>query len=89
MRASREKRPEGAMRIYSSPDVVVDEQKPGSLVVNSKHWERSRICEVPLALALLPHGGLADSITAAQIFSQAETAKLFCSDGSAMGAAEK
>jgi hypothetical protein len=54
------------MRIYSSPDVVVDEQKPGSLVVNSKHWERSRICEVPLALALLPHGGLADSITAAQ-----------------------
>jgi hypothetical protein len=67
----------------------VDEQKPGSLVVNSKHWERSRICEVPLALALLPHGSLADSITAAQIFSQAETAKLFCSDGSAMGAAEK
>jgi hypothetical protein len=46
------------MRIYSSPDVVVDEQKPGSLVVNSKHWERSRICEAPLALALLPHGGL-------------------------------
>src|SRR6478609_8459665 len=74
------------MRIYSSPDVVVDEQKPGSLVVNSKHWERSRICEVPLALALLPHGGLADSITAAQIFSQAE---LFRSDGSAMRAAEK
>jgi hypothetical protein len=67
VRASREKRPEGAMRIYSSPDVVVDEQKPGSLVVNSKHWERSRICEVPLALALLPHGGFADSITAAQI----------------------
>jgi hypothetical protein len=76
------------MRIYSSPDVVVDEQKPGCLVVNSKHWERSRI-EVPLALAHLPHGGLADSITAAQIFSQAETAKLFRIDGSAMGAAEK
>lgn len=57
------------MRIYSSPDVVVDEQKPGSLVVNGKHRERSRICEVPLALALLPHGSLADSITAAQIFS--------------------
>ena len=35
------------MRIYVS-DVVVDEQKPGSLVVNSKHWERSRICEVSL-----------------------------------------
>jgi len=84
-RASREKRPERAMRIYSSPDVAVDEQKPGSLVVNSKHWERSRICEVPLALALLPHGGLADSTTAAQIFSQAETAKLFRSDVSAMG----
>jgi hypothetical protein len=65
------------MRIYSSPDVVVDEQKPGSLVVNGKHWERSRICEVPLALALLPHGGLADSITAAQIFSQAETENCF------------
>jgi hypothetical protein len=41
------------MRIYSSLDVVVDEQKPGILVVNCKHWERSRICEVPLALALL------------------------------------
>ncbi len=65
------------MRIYWSLDVVVDEQKPGSLVVNSKHWEGSRICEVPLALALLPHGGLADSITAAQIFSQAETANCF------------
>jgi hypothetical protein len=41
----------------------VDEQKPGSVVVSSKHWERSRICEVPLALALLPHGGLADTTT--------------------------
>ena len=45
-----------------SPDAVVDEQKPGSLVVNGKHWERSRICEVPLALALLPHGSLADPL---------------------------
>jgi hypothetical protein len=51
------------MRIYSSPDVVVDEQKPGNVVVSGKHWERSRICEVPLALSLLPHGGLADATT--------------------------
>jgi hypothetical protein len=77
------------MRIYSSPDVVVDEQKPGSVVVSSKHWERSRICEVPLATALLPHDGLADAATAAQSSSQAETAKMSCSDGSATGAAEK
>jgi hypothetical protein len=67
------------MRIYSSPDVVVDEQKPGSLVVNSKHWERSRICEALSARSssTRPHGGLADSITAAQIFSQAETENCF------------
>jgi len=36
----------------------VDEEKPGILVVSSKQWERSRICEVPQARALLPHRGL-------------------------------
>jgi ABC-type transport system involved in Fe-S cluster assembly fused permease/ATPase subunit len=46
------------MRIYWPPDVVVDEEKPGILVVSSKQWERSRICEVPQARALLPHRGL-------------------------------
>jgi hypothetical protein len=50
------------MRIYSSPDVVVNEQKPCGSVVSSKHWERSRICEVPLAFALLPHGSLAEAL---------------------------
>jgi hypothetical protein len=34
---------------------------------SSKHWEHSRICEVPLTLALLPRGGLAEATTAAQI----------------------
>jgi hypothetical protein len=64
------------MRIYSSPDVVVDEQKACVLVVSSKHWERSRICEVPLAFALLPHGSLVEAhYSRSDLFSQVETAK--------------
>jgi hypothetical protein len=74
------------MRIYSSPDVVMDEQKPCVLVVSSKHWERSRSCEIPFAFAPLPHDSLAKAhYSRSDLFSQVETAKPLRSDGSADG----
>jgi hypothetical protein len=48
-------------------------------------WERSRICEVPLNSALLPHRGLADAFPRIQIFRAVIAAELLRSDGSATG----
>jgi hypothetical protein len=64
------------MRIYWPSDVVVDEEKSGILVVSSKQWERSRICKVPQARALLPHRGLADAISPDQIFANTNVARI-------------
>jgi hypothetical protein len=52
------------MRIYSSPVVVMDEQKPRFAVgTGMPQRERFRMCEVPKGRVLLPHHGLADAIT--------------------------
>jgi hypothetical protein len=60
------------MRIYSSPLVIMDEQKPRLAVgTGMPRWERFRICEVPQSSALLPHHGLADATTPNQVSAEA------------------
>jgi hypothetical protein len=68
------------MRIYSSPVVILVEQKPRVRVGRpGPDRERFRICEVPdgcalLRRAVLPRLGLVNAISSAQIFTEAHDA---------------
>jgi hypothetical protein len=64
------------MRIYTSPIVVIRPKQLTSVAPACLIGNVFASAKFPTTYALLPHPGLADAITPAQIFSDADAAKL-------------